>query len=61
MKLIKEHIVAYGLSVLAKEQLVASKYAKDAIKKYKIDANKQMPTKVIMSVTEIKVPNNWRF
>ena len=42
----KEHIVAYGLSVLAKEQLVASKYAKDAIKKYKIDTNKPMPTKL---------------
>ena len=28
----KEHLVAYGLSVLAKEQLIASKYAKEAIK-----------------------------
>ena len=42
----KEHIVTYGLSVLAKEQLIASKYAKDAIKKYKIDTNKPMPTKL---------------
>ena len=42
----KEHIVTYGLSVLAKEQLIASKYAKDAIKKYKIDTNKLMPTKL---------------
>ncbi|MDC0855431.1 pyruvate dehydrogenase (acetyl-transferring), homodimeric type [Candidatus Pelagibacter sp.] len=42
----KEHIVAYGLSVLAKEQLIASKYAKEAIKKYNIDAKKPMPTKI---------------
>ena len=41
-----KHIVAYGLSVLAKEQLISSKYAKDAIKKYKIDTNKPMPTKL---------------
>ena len=42
----KEHIVAYSLSVLAKEQLIPSKYAKDAIKKYKIDIEKPMPTKL---------------
>ena len=42
----KEHIVAYGLSILAKEQLIASKYAKEAIKKYKIDSNRPMPTKL---------------
>ncbi|MDA9597579.1 pyruvate dehydrogenase (acetyl-transferring), homodimeric type [Candidatus Pelagibacter sp.] len=42
----KEHIVAYGLSVLAKEQLITSKYAKDAIKKYNIDSSKPMPTKL---------------
>ena len=42
----KEHIVAYGLSVLAKEQLIASKYAKEAIKKYNIDTDKPMPTKL---------------
>jgi pyruvate dehydrogenase E1 component len=42
----KEHIVAYGLSVLAKEQLIASKYAKEAIKKYNIDTKKPMPTKL---------------
>ena len=42
----KEHIVTYGLSVLSKEQLIASKYTKDAIKKYKIDTNKPMPTKL---------------
>ena len=42
----EQHIVAYGLSVLAKEQLIASKYAEDAIKKYNIDKNKPMPTKL---------------
>ena len=42
----KEHIVTYGLSVLAKEQLIASKYAKEAIKKYNIDSSKPMPTKL---------------
>ena len=42
----KEHIVTYGLSILAKEQLLTSKYAKDAIKKYKIDTEKPMPTKL---------------
>ncbi len=42
----KEHIVTYGLSVLAKEQLITSKYALEAIKKYKIDINKPMPTKL---------------
>jgi len=42
----KEHIVAYSLSVLAKEQLISSKYAKDAMKKYKIDPEKPIPTKL---------------
>ena len=42
----KEHIVAYGLSVLAKEQLLPSKYASEAIKKYKINPDKPMPTKL---------------
>ena len=42
----KEHIVAYGLSVLSKEQLIASKYAADAIKKYKINPDKKIPTKL---------------
>ena len=42
----KEHIVAYSLSVLAKEQLVPSKYAKEAIKKYNIDPEKPIPTKL---------------
>jgi len=42
----KEHIVTYGLSVLAKEQLITSKYAEEALKKYNIDKNKPMPTKL---------------
>jgi pyruvate dehydrogenase E1 component len=42
----KEHIVTYSLSVLAKEQLIPSKYAKDAIKKYNIDSEKPIPTKL---------------
>ena len=42
----KEHLVAYGLSVLAKEQLITSKHAKEAIKKYNIDGDKPMPTKL---------------
>ena len=42
----KEHLVAYSLSALAKEQLIPSKYAKDAIKKYNIDTEKPMPTKL---------------
>ena len=40
------HLVAYGLSILAKEQLITSKHAKDAMKKYNIDTNKPMPTKL---------------
>ena len=42
----KEHVVVYGLSILEKEQLIASKFAQDAIKKYKIDSDKPMPTKL---------------
>ena len=42
----KEHIVTYGLSVLAKEQLLSTKYASEAIKKYKINSDKPMPTKL---------------
>ena len=42
----KEHIVTYALSVLSKEQLIASKYAKEAIKKYNIDPEKTIPTKL---------------
>ncbi len=42
----KQHIVAYGLSILANEQLITSKHAEDAIKKYNIDKNKPMPTKL---------------
>lgn len=40
----KEYIVTYALSVLSKEQLIPSKYAKAAIQKYKIDKNKPIPT-----------------
>ncbi len=40
------HIVAYSLSVLAKEQLIPSKYAEDAMKKYNIDSEKPIPTKL---------------
>ena len=36
----KEHIVAYTLSALAKEQLVETKKAESAIKKFKIDKDK---------------------
>ena len=42
----KEHIVAYSLSILAKEQLIPSKYAEEAIKKYNIDPEKTIPTKL---------------
>ena len=42
----KEHLVTYSLSVLAKEQLISSKYAKEAIKKYNIDPEKPIPTKL---------------
>ena len=40
----KEYIVTYALSALSKEQLIPSKYAKEAMKKYKIDKNKPIPT-----------------
>ena len=46
----KEHIVAYSLSVLAKEQLMPSKYAKDAMKKYNIDPEKTNSNKIIIYV-----------
>ena len=42
----KEHLVTYGLSILSKEQLIPSKHAEEAIKKYNIDTNKPMPTKL---------------
>ena len=42
----KEHIVAYTLSALAKEQLMGSDSAEKAIKKYNIDKNKAFPTKL---------------
>ena len=40
----KEHIVTYALSALAKEQLIPSKHAEKAMKKYNIDKNKPIPT-----------------
>ena len=40
----KEHIVTYALSALAKEQLIPSKYAEGAMKKYNIDKDKPIPT-----------------
>ena len=42
----KEHIVAYTLSALAKEQLIGSDAAEKAIKKFKIDKDKDLPTKL---------------
>jgi len=42
----KEHIVTYALSALAKEQLISSKLAEKAIKKYNIDKDKPIPTKL---------------
>ena len=43
---IKEHIVAFTLSALAKEQLIGSKDAEKAMKKFKIDKDKVFPTKL---------------
>tara|TARA_Y100000591_G_C21559678_1_gene557876 strand:- start:145 stop:738 length:594 start_codon:yes stop_codon:yes gene_type:complete len=40
----KEHIVAYTLSALAKEQLIETKSAEKAIKKYNIDKKKEFPS-----------------
>ena len=40
----REHIVTYTLSALAKEQLIPSKYAERAMKKYKINKDKPIPT-----------------
>ena len=42
----KEHIVTYALSVLAKEQLIPSKYAVKAMKKYNINKDKPIPTEL---------------
>ena len=42
----KEHIVAYALSALAKEQLISSKHAEKAMKKYNIDKDKPIPTEL---------------
>ena len=57
----KEHIVAYGLSVLAKEQLIASKYAKEAIKNIILMEANQCLRNYKMSDKEIKVPNIGEF
>lgn len=42
----KEHIVTYTLSALAKEQLISSKYAVRAMKKYNINKDKPIPTEL---------------
>ena len=42
----KEHIVTYALSALAKEQLIPSKHAERAMKKYNIDKEKPIPTEL---------------
>jgi pyruvate dehydrogenase E1 component len=42
----KEHIVAFTLSALAKEQLTGSEDAEKAIKKFKINKEKNFPTKL---------------
>jgi pyruvate dehydrogenase E1 component len=42
----KEHIVTYALSALAKEQLISSKHAEKAMRKYNIDKNKPIPTEL---------------
>ena len=42
----KEHIVTYTLSALAKEQLISSKYAVKAMKKYNINKDKPIPTEL---------------
>ncbi|MDC0043838.1 pyruvate dehydrogenase (acetyl-transferring), homodimeric type [Candidatus Pelagibacter sp.] len=42
----KEHIVTYALSILSKEQLITSKYVNEAIKKYNIKSEREMPTKL---------------
>ena len=42
----KEHIVTYALSALAKEQLISSKYAAKAMKKYNIKKDKPIPTEL---------------
>ena len=42
----KEHIVAFTLSALAKEQLIGSSEAEKAFKKYNIDKKKIFPSKI---------------
>ena len=55
----KEHITTYGLSILAKEQLIASKYALDALKKYKIDTDKDNSNKIIECQKRYKSSKYW--
>jgi biotin carboxyl carrier protein len=58
LKVDKEHIVAYTLSALAKEQLIGSDAAEKAIKKFKIDKDKDFPNKIItMANLKITVPD----
>jgi pyruvate dehydrogenase E1 component len=40
----KEHIITYALSALAREQLIPSKDAEKAMKKYNINKDKPIPT-----------------
>jgi len=42
----KSYIVTYTLSALAQEQLISSKDAEKAIKKYGIDKNKPIPSEL---------------
>ena len=42
----KEYIVANTLSILAKDQKIASKVAQEAFEKYNIDQTKPIPTKL---------------
>ena len=42
----KEYIVTYALSALAKEQLIPSKHAEKAMKKYNINKDKPIPTEL---------------
>ena len=44
----KEHIVAYTLSALAKEQLIETKKAERAIKKFKIDKDRDFPSNLLI-------------
>tara|TARA_Y100000590_G_scaffold390818_1_gene466938 strand:+ start:881 stop:1015 length:135 start_codon:yes stop_codon:yes gene_type:complete len=44
--LIKNILLHNTLSALAKEQLLETKHAEKAIKKYEIDTNKKFPSKL---------------